>query len=312
MAQYLEQCVESMAQSKYVDDLEVIIVNDGSIDNTRVVADGLSKKYPRSVFAIDKENGGHGSTINRGVSECCGKYFKVVDADDWVDADELDRLVEKLREADVDCVVSNFTEVYCEDKKECVIDMSANIPQGEIVLYEDYVKTHFLAMHSVTYKTDAYRSAKISLTEHCFYVDTEYIYYPLAAFKTMACYPFNVYRYRLQRAGQSVGRDGFLKHMEDHRTVMLNLCEFYENFPIDNRALKEFLAKEIKRHLTTQQSMLLHGDLTKEAWVKYRKFIMRIKKISPIVYKKMTPKRRILNNCGISAVKLAIKLFGEE
>ena len=82
---YLEDCLESFVNSEVMDDIEVLIVNDGSSDNTAKIAQRYVDKYENTFRLINKENGGHGSTINTGVREAKGKYFKVVDGDDWVD-----------------------------------------------------------------------------------------------------------------------------------------------------------------------------------------------------------------------------------
>ena len=58
-------------------------VNDETPDNSREIAEKFVEKYPEIYRIIDKKNGGHGSTVNRGIEEASGKYFKVVDGDDW-------------------------------------------------------------------------------------------------------------------------------------------------------------------------------------------------------------------------------------
>ena len=78
----LEKCVNSMIESRYRRKLEILIINDGSTDNTVKIAKNYENKYPDTVRVIDKENGGHGSTINAGISVATGLYFKIVDADD--------------------------------------------------------------------------------------------------------------------------------------------------------------------------------------------------------------------------------------
>ena len=82
---YLEDCLESFVNSEVMDDIEVLIVNDGSSDDTATIAERYVSKYENTFRLINKENGGHGSTINTGAREARGKYFKVVDGDDWVD-----------------------------------------------------------------------------------------------------------------------------------------------------------------------------------------------------------------------------------
>lgn len=308
MESYLSNCIGSFINSQCFDDIEILIVNDGSRDNSLVVANDLARRYPKNIRVIDKENGGHGSTINVGVQQCMGKYFKVVDADDWVNSGELDKLVEKLSYIDTDCVICNYTEFYEAENKELLINVTNKFKHGVELAINEYLDHNRLAMHSVTYKTEVYRGANIKLTEKCFYVDTEFIYYPLAVFNTIICYPYNVYKYRLQREGQSVSKEGFLKHIDNHRIVMTELCNFYNAFSDDKPELKKYLMYEIGNHLSYQQSFLIYDNLKKQEWVEYRNFIRRIKKLSPPIYKAMSFKRRLIIHLGSGCIRFLAKI----
>ena len=312
MDKYLGKCVDSIVSSSRGAHVEVLIVNDGSRDGSLDIAKKRAIEYPNTVKVIDKENGGHGSAINVGVAQCVGKYFRIVDADDWVDTDELDKLVDTLFDTDADCIICNYTECYEADNGMITKDMIGDIVQGIKIPIKDYVARNRLAMHSVTYNTDKYRAMNVELTENCFYVDTEFIYYPLASFDTVVCYAFNVYRYRLQREGQSISRDGFLKHIDDHRTVMLELCSFYNGFPEDRREAKRYLAYEIGNHLSYQQAFLINENLRKQEWHDYKKFIKKVKKLCLPAYRAMSLKRRIAVHLGAGFVKSwAKKRFGK-
>ena len=106
---YLEECLESFVNSEVMEEIEVLVVNDGSSDSTAEIAQRYADKYPETFRLINKENGGHGSTINTGIKEAKGKYFKVVDGDDWVDTRSFIRLVKVLKESEADIVASNYT-----------------------------------------------------------------------------------------------------------------------------------------------------------------------------------------------------------
>lgn len=82
---YMAHCIESLLPGG--EDVEILIVNDGSKDDTAKIADEYAAKYPTIVKAIHKENGGHGSAVNTGIENATGIYFKVVDSDDWVKED---------------------------------------------------------------------------------------------------------------------------------------------------------------------------------------------------------------------------------
>ena len=83
--EYMGKCIESILPGG--EDVEIIIVNDGSTDDTLKIAEAYAKKFPTIVRVIDKENGGHGSAVNAGLEAATGLYYKVVDSDDWLDAD---------------------------------------------------------------------------------------------------------------------------------------------------------------------------------------------------------------------------------
>ena len=90
---YVKQCLDSFVQKEILDDIEVLVINDGSKDRTVELAEAYVRKYPETFRVINKENGGHGSTINRGIKEASGRYFKVVDGDDWVEGEAFVKLV---------------------------------------------------------------------------------------------------------------------------------------------------------------------------------------------------------------------------
>ena len=94
-AQFLDKGLSTfiMEDKEMMDKLEVLIVNDGTKDNSVEVAQKFVDRYPNTFKIINKENGGHGSAINTGVENVTGKYFKCVDADDWVYTDALKKKI---------------------------------------------------------------------------------------------------------------------------------------------------------------------------------------------------------------------------
>ena len=94
-AAYMAKCVESLLKGG--EDVEIIIVNDGSSDDTARIADEYATKYPTIVKAVHKENGGHGSAVNAGIENATGLFFKVVDSDDWVKEEAYMQILDTLR-----------------------------------------------------------------------------------------------------------------------------------------------------------------------------------------------------------------------
>ena len=96
---YLDRCLTSFITDceEINNKIEVLIVNDGSTDETERVASQYVQKHPEMFRLINKENGGHGSGINTGITNANGKYFKIVDADDWVNKEAFGKYVHDTR-----------------------------------------------------------------------------------------------------------------------------------------------------------------------------------------------------------------------
>ena len=109
---YLSKCVESLLPGG--DDVEIFLINDGSHDRTGEIADEYEKKYPGIVYAIHQENGGHGEAVNAGIRNATGLYFKVVDSDDWVSENYIEKLYKLLKDSDSDISVVNYVKGIIE------------------------------------------------------------------------------------------------------------------------------------------------------------------------------------------------------
>ena len=79
---YMEKCIQSLLPGG--DEVEILVIDDGSKDRTAEIADEYQEKYPNIVRAIHQPNLGHGGAVNTGIHNAQGLYFKVVDSDDWV------------------------------------------------------------------------------------------------------------------------------------------------------------------------------------------------------------------------------------
>ena len=96
---YMRHCIDNLVAAG--EDVEVIIVNDGSKDDTGKIADEYEKKYPTIVKAIQKENGGHGSGVMAGIRNAEGMFFKVVDSDDWMEAGTYKAILKLMDDDDI-------------------------------------------------------------------------------------------------------------------------------------------------------------------------------------------------------------------
>lgn len=209
MEEYLHRCVESMLVDEVLDQLEIIIVNDGSKDSTLAIANSYKERYPQSVVVVDKPNGHYGSCINAALKVATGKYFRIVDADDWVDSKALEEFVRKLDELDVDCVCTKYAIQWENGSKVQPLDAEF----GVVLDLNQYVlPVPQLRMHGLTYRTDLLRKIGYVQTEGICYTDTEYLYVPLSCSQNIYFMDIVLYQYLVARDGQSMERDQRLKN----------------------------------------------------------------------------------------------------
>lgn len=264
--QFLEKTVDSFLDDSIMDDIEILIVNDGSKDRTKEIGSSYEAKYPQCVKLVDKENGGHGSTINAGLSIATGKYFKVVDGDDWVDTAAFVSYVNKLKEIDVDMVLTPFNEVYVPSMRT-VKRATANVATNQQYSLSSVLKNigDCYQMHSITFKTSLIKG-KLKITEHCFYVDQEYILLPLKDVEFVMFLDETIYQYRLGDENQSVSVKSKQKNRQMHRKVVMRLLENYEEIKSDiSDEKREFLKQRIVGLVYTQLDIYFSmGDVYNE------------------------------------------------
>ena len=247
-AAYMDRAVESILKGG--EDVEIIIVNDGSKDDTSKIAHEYEEKYPTIVRAVDKENGGHGDAVNAGLDHAEGKYFKVVDSDDWVDEEALYKILDVLKkfeeeEKQVDMLLANY--VYekegMEHKK--VIEYKNVLPQEEIFGWNDVKHFHlgqYILMHSVIYRTDFLKLCQLRLPKHTFYVDNIYVYYPLPHVRKMYYMDVDFYRYYIGREDQSVNEKVMISRVDQQIFVTKSMIDMYDMRKISNKKLRVYLS----------------------------------------------------------------------
>lgn len=235
----LKKCLDSFIASKYLDLLDIIVVNDGSKDNTAAIASEYVKKFSASIRLINKENGGHGSTINTSIDNAMGKYFKIVDSDDWVDTEALDALIELLMKTEADLVINDYNEVYGNVVKK--IDVCKTYNEGVIYSFSDIAIEDTFPMHSLSVRFDKLKKVKEKISTHRFYVDTEFIFFAAMKTKTIMFQKNTVYQYLLGQNGQSVSGIGVYNHIEDLMFVEERLINIYDNAKDQDLCVRKYL-----------------------------------------------------------------------
>lgn len=251
---YLRRCLDSLVYDESVlEDIELLVVNDGSKDNSLAIAKEYEKKYPKTIKVIDKENGGHGSTINAGLKVAKGEYFRVIDSDDWVNIDEFADYVRVLKKCKADIVLTNYNkeklysgEIQTFDYKNLEYNKEYNLNKFDYSILEDA----YFYMATSTIKTEKLRKAKLHLDEKTFYVDMEYILLPFLEMDSMIYLDFNIYRYFIGRVEQSINIQSFVKNRSHHEKVVRRILEFYKT--IDEKEPKrEYIRKVVLQLLNT-------------------------------------------------------------
>ncbi len=238
---WLERCLDSFCVFEVMDDIEILIVNDGSCDRTKDIAEKYVKQYPQTFRLINKENGGHGSTINTSICIAAGKYYKVVDADDWVESNGLVDLVQRLKTIDADAFLSPYYVVKAENMQKKLMQSVKDQGRAKRVLKIDEISaTINLQMHAITFRTAILQDNFTPIDEHCFYVDMEYLAFYFRLVRTVYISNIPVYDYLLGTNEQSVNIVNMVKRREQHLRVCSRIIEYYD-CEGNNKIIKEII-----------------------------------------------------------------------
>lgn len=285
--QFLAKTVKSFLAEAILDDIEILIINDGSKDRTKDIGIEFEKKYPQSVKLVDKPNGGHGSTINKGLSIATGKYFKVVDGDDWVDTNSFVEYVENLKKIDVDMVFTPFNEVYIPSMRKVKRAISSNVQTGKVYELSSVLMNigDCYQMHGITFKTQLIKN-KLKITEKCFYVDQEYILLPLKDVKEVIFLDYAIYQYRLGDENQSVSVTSKQKNRDMHKKVVMRLLHEYESNKDEMTDVQiEFFKQRLIGLIYIQLDIYFSMGTTYEEFLS---FVECVKKLSREIYMSMS------------------------
>lgn len=288
---WLGKCLDSFLVEEILEELEVIVVNDGSKDDTSAVAGKYCEQYPDTFRLVEKENGGHGSTINASIAVATGRYFKVVDADDWVENDGLLDLVHHLRNTDVDFVLSPYYEVYAENGhkilRSCFTEEISLKDMEQKLDIEKYADKIYLTMHGSTYKTQLLKRNPYRIDEHCFYVDVEYNLYYLLSVKTVMFLQKPVYNYLLGTSEQSVNLKNMQKRRMEHLHVFCKVMEFYNNEKKNmSTGISEIVEERLANMVMTEYGILLSLEDTNASCKETREFYEYLEQNCAVISKR--------------------------
>lgn len=250
---YMSHCIDSLLTVGR--DAEIIIVDDGSKDNTGAIADAYAEKYPNIVRVIHKENGGHGSGVNAGLAAAKGLYFKVVDSDDWLNERSLKKLLSVIKcrhncGGDIDLYLCNYVYEHTDVGKSYPVRYKNVFPKLRPFSWKNtksFRESQFLTMHSMIYRTALLRECKLELPLHTFYVDNIFITHPLPYVKSMYYINTDLYRYYIGRADQSVNENVFINRIDQQERVVLLMLQDYvkDKDRITSKKLDRYLIRHM-------------------------------------------------------------------
>ena len=282
---YIKRCISSLITDKTVNKIEILIINDGSIDHTADIVKKYCKKYPNTCFLYNKENGGHGSGINWGIRYATGKYFKILDGDDWLNTKQLEDFLLILEEKDVDIVASDFLciqdnsdkvikKIYCSNRKE---------QYGTVCYFSKGEINSVIKMHAFTIRTEILKNMNRKIDERCFYVDCEYITYPIPYVESVYYYSGFVYMYRLGRNGQSMDIKSMQKNRKQHMQVLNSLLSFYGEVDVPITK-KRYIEKSIGQVVQNQFQIYISMGNMRKVRQEVKNWDYKLKEEYPTIY----------------------------
>ncbi len=224
--EYIRETLESLVVRDHMELIEVFIIDDGGTDGTLDIAQEYCEKYPGTFVPVHKDNGGYGSTVNYSISHATGKYFKLLDGDDWFDKDSFEEMIAVLQEEDSDVIVTNYYKGPSASQMDPV--KTHTEADGEVVdLRDGYMPKEPFDMWSLVYKTSLLRENSVVLPEKVLYTDRYYATIPFAYANTVRFSDTYVYCYRIGRDGQSMSIESQIRHYEERSQGSIDLCRFY-------------------------------------------------------------------------------------
>ncbi len=296
---YMRNCIESLLPGG--EEVEIIVVNDGSKDGTAAIADEYAAKYPTIVKAVHQENGGHGEAVNAGLRNATGLYYKVVDSDDWVNKEAYLKILETLAKLVksgemIDMLISNYVYEKEGRARKKVMQYRSAFPKDQVFTWDDVKFLHvgqYILMHSVIYRTQMLKDCALELPKHTFYVDNIYVYHPLPYVKKMYYMDVNFYRYFIGRGDQSVNEKVMIGRIDQQLRVNKILIDDCDVWKIKNRKLRNYMISYLEIMMTVS-SILAIRSKTEENLAKKKELWQYLKAKDVRLYKRI--RRSILGN----------------
>ena len=280
MQAYLRHCLDSLLVSdEMLNQFEVLVINDGSKDDSSKIAHEYETKYPNTFRVIDKENGNYGSCINCGLKIATGKYVKILDADDSFDTANFESFLRLLSSVDVDMIITSFAIV-----DESGIETSRvvyDLPMNAMLAWEQLTlafKKKALQMHAVTYKRQNLIDIHYRQSEGISYTDQEWIFTPLITVNTAIAFAYPVYKYLVGRQGQTMTADVFRRNISHNEQCCRRIIKDYKSFSKFESVKQEYIDYRFIGTLTAMYYWCLvqYPDLDLQQLVNYDDYVQSV------------------------------------
>lgn len=231
----LEKNLATYQDQALWDRLEVLCLNNDSEDGSRVIMKRFEKECPRIFKVVDRPSKSYGGSVNEAISVARGRYFRIVDADDWVDTLELIKLVGALESCCADVVFTDYQTV--DLMSGAVMPVRAadkGVEYNRKMCDFDFAMQTLPSIHATTYRTELLRESKFQMQDDIFFVDEEYVILPYLWVKSTIYYPFDVYRYQVANPEQSTSPENRAKYRSHRERVLRRLVKTYQETSKNN------------------------------------------------------------------------------
>ncbi len=292
---FLPKTLAELADERLSKYIEVLIIDDGSKDKTGLIASEYQSKYPNVFKYIAKPNGGHGSTINKGMQLATGKYFRILDGDDSLDVDNLLLQLERMNQYDEDMFISDFRSITSSGKRYIDTYVMKNgksifelLNDNEVYAMNDNIPgMEIIGLSTLSIKTELLKRHPFSITEKCYYVDIEFVVYCMALANNFRFFSKPVYLYlQDENGGNSINKENMKKNIIMQETVSNKLLSIYQELKKNKMLInKEYIIEQ--RIIATISATIRTYLLMDNATRKIKDFEKIINKKSIDIFYKM-------------------------
>lgn len=269
---YLHRAVDSLLSEAA--DVEIIIVNDGSTDQTEEIANQYKQTYPDTVKVIHQKNGGHGDAVTSGLQMATGSYFKVVDSDDWVDETAYHHVIQQLKQftsdRKIDMLVTNYVyeKIGAFHKKR--VSYKRALPENKLFGWNEtkFRQGNYLLMHSIIFNTALLKRINLRLPRHTFYVDNLFVFEPMQYVRKIYYLNVDFYRYFIGREDQSVNENKMIEQIDQQLFVNKKMIALYATNKIEDESCRQYLFQYLEIITTVSSVLALKSNTEEDLWKK--------------------------------------------